>query len=149
MSPVDTNRLLADTSVTMPETLSITDLARYAVELTTRARDAARSLALAAGARKNAWLGAAADALLAREAEILAANARDIEQAPAFGLSAAAIDRLRLNRDRLASIAGALREVALLPDPIGEAIDSSVRPNGLIVTRVRVPLGVVFFIYES
>ena len=64
-------------------------------------------------------------------------------------MNSAAIDRLTLNRKRLEAIAAALHEVAALPDPVGEIIDSNVRPNGLLVTRVRVPLGVVFFIYES
>ncbi|MGH7201647.1 MAG: glutamate-5-semialdehyde dehydrogenase, partial [Planctomycetaceae bacterium] len=66
-----------------------------------------------------------------------------------YGLSSAAIDRLRLTEDRLESIAAALEQVVMLPDPVGEIIESNVRPNGLLVTKVRVPLGVVFFIYES
>jgi len=84
-----------------------------------------------------------------RSQELLVENERDLANAPGYGLSAAEIDRLRLTPSRLDGMAKALREVALLPDPIGETIDSTVRPNGLRVSRVRVPLGVVFFIFES
>jgi glutamate-5-semialdehyde dehydrogenase len=87
--------------------------------------------------------------LIARSSEILAENERDLAKAPEYGLTSAEIDRLRLTTSRLQGMAGALREVALLPDPIGETIESTVRPNGLRVSRVRVPLGVVFFIFES
>ena len=69
--------------------------------------------------------------------------------APEYGLTVAAIDRLRLTPSRLADMSAALRDVAMLPDPVGETIESTIRPNGLRVSRVRVPLGVVFFIYES
>lgn len=76
-------------------------------------------------------------------------NEKDLQQAPDYGLTDAQVDRLRLTESRLQGIATALEEVALLPDPIGEVIGSNTRPNGLMVTQVRVPLGVVFFIYES
>jgi len=82
-------------------------------------------------------------------AGILAENQNDLAAAPGFGLNTAAIDRLKLTPARLNSAAGALEEIAALPDPVGETIEGSVRPNGLSVARVRVPLGVVFFIYES
>ena len=117
--------------------------------LADRARAAARRLALAKGEQKDHWLRVAARALEDRAEEIQAANARDVAAAPGFGLNAAAIDRLTLNPKRLASIAQALREVANLPDPVGEVVRSSRRPNGLEVTQIRVPLGVVFMIYES
>lgn len=126
-----------------------TDLAAYAAELADKAQVASRALAVATGEQKNRWLRRAAELLRSRTDEILAANACDIEAAPGYGLSAAAIDRLRLSRSRLDGIACALDEIALLPDPVGELIEGGVCPNGLEVMRVRVPLGVVFFIYES
>lgn len=122
---------------------------KYADQLTSQARKASRVLAIATGGQKQRWLGRAADLLVARADDVVAANAIDIAKAPEFGLNSAAIDRLKLNRSRLESMATALSEVVALPDPVGEIIDSNVRPNGLLVTRVRVPLGVVFFIYES
>jgi len=123
--------------------------ADYARQLADRARHAARHLALATGAQKQQWLHTAADRLRSRSDEVLVRNEQDIASAPHHGLSSAAIDRLRLTPARLESVANALREVATLPDPVGEVIEGYVRPNGLRVERVRVPLGVVFFIYES
>jgi glutamate-5-semialdehyde dehydrogenase len=114
-----------------------------------QARLASRKLAVAPGGTKNAWLLRAAAALRERGEEILAANARDITAAPAHGLNDAGIDRLMLNEKRIAEISQSLADVAALPDPIGEAITSARRPNGLEVTQVRVPLGVIFMIYES
>src|SRR5205807_4925860 len=100
-------------------------------------------------ADKNRWLLAAADALEARSAELLDANARDVDAAPGYGLNAAAIDRLRLTPARIASAADGLRQVSALTDPVGEVREGGLRPNGLQVLKVGVPLGVVFFIYES
>jgi glutamate-5-semialdehyde dehydrogenase len=114
-----------------------------------RARLASRQLAVVRGDAKNRWLLESAEAIDARSGEILEANAEDVAQAPALGLNAAAVDRLTLNPKRLSSIRKALVDVAQLPDPIGEVVESSRRPNGLEVTRVRVPLGVIFMIYES
>ena len=119
----------------------------YADLLTKQARRASRELAIISGEQKQRWLHRSAELLVARSEEIVAANALDLKAAPDYGLNAAAIDRLKLTPTRLEAIASALREVASLPDPIGELLDSNVRPNGLLVTRVRVPLGVVFFIY--
>jgi glutamate-5-semialdehyde dehydrogenase len=127
----------------------MTDLFQYALDTATRARAASRELATATGGQKIAWLRRSAELIRSRTGELQEANARDLEKAPQYGLNTAAIDRLRLTGDRLAGIADALEQVALLPDPVGEIIESNVRPNGLLVTRVRVPLGVVFFIYES
>jgi len=127
----------------------MTDLVVYSRNLANRAQAASRALATVTGQRKIDWLRRSAALIRARSAELLAANARDLEAAGEYGLNAAAIDRLRLTEERLDSIAAALEQVAVLPEPIGEIIDSNVRPNGLLVTRVRVPLGVVFFIYES
>ncbi|MGD9853434.1 MAG: glutamate-5-semialdehyde dehydrogenase [Planctomycetaceae bacterium] len=127
----------------------MTELARYTRLLAEQAKTASRELAAATGGRKNDWLHRAAELIRNRGSDLIAANARDIAQAPEYGLTSAAIDRLRLTDERLEGMADALHEIALLPNPIGEIIDSNVRPNGLLVTRVRVPLGVVFFIYES
>lgn len=128
---------------------TITDFAHYARCVSQQAAEAARDLASVTGAQKNHWLCLTAAALRLRTSEILAANARDVEMAPSHGLNAAAIDRLTLTPQRLESLAKAVEEIVALQDPVGEVLDSSFRPNGLQVTRARVPLGVVFFIYES
>jgi glutamate-5-semialdehyde dehydrogenase len=114
-----------------------------------QARAAARVLAAATGAPKNDWLLRSADALEDRICEIVAANEQDLAAAATFGMSSSQIDRLRLTPDRIRSVAAALREVAALPDPVGRILHGSVRPNGLQVFKVGVPLGVIFFIYES
>ena len=101
------------------------------------------------GEQKNAWLLDSARLLVERSAGLVEANERDLAAAPGFGLTDAQIDRLRLTPHRIEAVARALEEIAMLPDPVGEVISSSVRPNGLDVQKVRVPLGVVFFIYES
>ena len=110
---------------------------------------AAREVALASTDTKNAALLAAADVLLARTDDVLAANAQDVAAAEAEGTSATVIDRLRLTAARVEAMADGLRQVAALPDPVGEVIDGWVRPNGLRMHRVRVPLGVVAIIYEN
>lgn len=127
----------------------MTDFNQYASEWADRARDASRELVVASGDQKNAWLRRSAELVRTRTAELAAANEKDISAAPGYGLTPAMVDRLRLTDERLEGIATALEEIALLPDPIGEIFESNVRPNGLVVTRVRVPLGVVFFIFES
>lgn len=114
-----------------------------------RAADAARLMAITSGAARNGWLKAAAAGLRQRCDEILAANQHDVDAAPGFGLNSAAIDRLRLDHKRLDGIARAIEEVAALPDPVGEVIHGGRRPNGLQVSQIRVPLGVIFMIYES
>ncbi len=131
------------------EVSALTDLAKYAREVASRARQAARQLAVATGAQKNDWLTRSAELIRERAATLLAANDRDCTAAQEAGLSAALIDRLRLTESRLEAIAHGLEQVAELPEPVGEIFESNVRPNGLLVTRVRVPLGVIFFIYES
>jgi glutamate-5-semialdehyde dehydrogenase len=113
------------------------------------ARAAARRLAVASTAEKNAALTALAAGLRADAGEILAANARDVGAARAAGKSAALVDRLTLNAKRLEEMAGAVEEVVVLPDPIGEIYDLKIRPNGLRVGRMRLPLGVVGIIFES
>ena len=118
-------------------------------ELGHRARSASRELALASTAAKDAALHAAADLLVERVGEVLAANATDVERATDAGTSATVIDRLRLTESRVEAMADGLRQVATLPDPVGEIVDGWVRPNGLRIHRVRVPLGVVGIIYEN
>jgi len=126
-----------------------TDLADYCRLAARRAKAAAAELAQASGAAKNAWLRQSAARLRERAADMLEANGADIAAASGFGLNEAQIDRLRLTPKRIDEIAHGLEEVAALPDPVGEVIESSVRPNGLQILKTRVPLGVVFFIYES
>jgi glutamate-5-semialdehyde dehydrogenase len=114
-----------------------------------RARAAARILARLSSAQKNAGLEAMAEALLASEAEILAANEKDLTAAREAGLSSAMLDRLTLNSKRLQAMAEGIRQVAALPDPVGEVLRDWTRPNGLRISKVRVPIGVVGIIYES
>lgn len=125
------------------------DLAAYCTDLGRRARAASRLLAAASGAAKNAWLLRAAEAVEQLRAEILTANERDLAGAREAGLSGAQIDRLRLTPERLRGVAAGLREVAALPDPVGQVRESRVRPNGLEIHKVGVPLGVILFLYES
>jgi len=113
------------------------------------ARAAAAVLATAPTATKAAALDAAAQALRDRAPQILAANAKDMARGEANGLTAALLDRLKLDDKRLEGIAAALENVARLPDPVGQVIDATERPNGLKLSRVRVPIGVVGIIYES
>jgi glutamate-5-semialdehyde dehydrogenase len=118
-------------------------------ELGRRAKAASRVLATTSTAAKDDALRGAADLLVARSAEILAANAVDVARAEADGVSATVVDRLCLTDARIEGMAGGLRQVAGLPDPVGEVLDGWVRPNGLRIQRVRVPLGVVAIIYEN
>ncbi|MGW5159437.1 glutamate-5-semialdehyde dehydrogenase [Nonomuraea wenchangensis] len=113
------------------------------------AREAAAELAPLPRAPKDRALRAIADALVAHAAEIVAANAEDVERARAEGTSEAMIDRLRLDEGRIAKIADAVREVADLPDPVGEVVRGSTLPNGLELRQLRVPLGVIGIIYEG
>ena len=113
------------------------------------AKEASRTLArLSADVKSQALRNVARD-LLAREAEVLAANARDIEAGRQSGLSEAVLDRLLLTRERLEGIAADVRQVSLLPDPIGEVFEMRTLPNGLQVGRKRVPLGVIAAVYDS
>ena len=117
--------------------------------LARRAKEASRPLATASSAEKDAGLLAAAELLEARTADVLEANARDVAAAQDAGIAPGLVDRLRLDASRIAAMAGGLRQVASLADPVGEVLDGWVRPNGLRISRVRVPLGVVAIIYES
>ena len=122
---------------------------RLISELAQAAREAQRVLARMDSAAKAAALHKAADAMRAAGPEILAANVRDLEAGRENGLSSALLDRLALDEDRLAGIADAVDAVADLPDPVGHIIDTSERPNGLAMSRVRIPIGVIGIIYES
>ena len=113
-----------------------------------KAKEAARFLACA-GARKDKALRAMADALVAHTEQILEANREDLEAARANGMRETMLDRLALTESRIASMAEGVRQVAAQADPIGEVVSGGVRPNGMRIRRVRVPLGVVGMIYES
>ncbi len=127
----------------------MTESRSYAQQLAQNARAAASELAPIAASRKNAWLQSVARALREDTDAIVAANARDLEAGVQSGLTNAMLDRLKLTPDRIESLAKAVEHIISLPDPVGEIIEGQRRPNGLFVSRVRVPLGVVFFIYES
>ncbi|MUL68394.1 glutamate-5-semialdehyde dehydrogenase [Mycobacterium sp. CBMA 234] len=126
-----------------------TDLRQQVHDAARRARVASRTLATLTTEAKNRALHAAADAVLAAAHAVLAANAGDIEAARAAGTAEAMIDRLALNPHRLDGIAAGLRQVAGLPDPVGEVLRGSTLPNGLQIRQQRVPLGVVGMVYES
>lgn len=130
-------------------TAETTDLYAQCRQIADQARQAASELTSIATAQKNRWLLESADALLEASQQILAANEQDLDAAASLELTTAQMDRLRLNDDRIATIAQGLREVAALPDPCGEVIEGRTTPAGLQLQRVRVALGVVFFIYES
>jgi glutamate-5-semialdehyde dehydrogenase len=127
----------------------INDLRKYCLEVAQNARRASTELASLGSGQKISWLKRAAELLRSGQSELAAANDLDLAAAPQFGLTPAQIDRLRLTPSVIESMAVGLEEIAALPEPIGEVIESSIRPNGLEVFKVRVPLGVVFFIYES
>lgn len=125
------------------------NLTQECLELANRAKAAALELQVLSSQVKNRWLLDAADRIEQAGESILIANAKDLELAPSYGLAESAIDRLRLDPARLSSIAKALRDVAALADPVGECLGGSIRPNGLQIQKVRVPIGVILFIYES
>lgn len=127
----------------------MTDSDTLIARVTANARSAARLLAGADDATKAAALRAAAAALRDSAADILAANAKDVDAAVAAGISPAMLDRLKLDAGRIAAMASAVEQVATLENPVGQIIDSRSRPNGLIMERIRVPVGVLGIIYES
>jgi len=128
---------------------ALTDPAALIADMGRRARVAAARLAETPTADKAKALVEAAKAIRAQGAAILAANAEDVARAQANGLTAAMIDRLKLDPARLEGVAAGLEAVAGLPDPVGQTIDEARRPNGLLLQRIRVPLGVIGIIYES
>ena len=126
-----------------------TDVEAAVQEVARRARAAATELAVATRAVKDAALAGMAEALLRSNADVLAANVRDVSAAQAAGTPEAIIDRLRLDESRVAAMAEGLRDVAGLPDPVGEVVRGSNLANGLELRQVRVPFGVVGIIYEA
>jgi len=145
------------TAVTVPGSTDAPAPARAVVSATredvlaaaSRSRAAAAELAQLTSATKDRALLTMADALLDRREEILAANELDVQAAVAVGTADSLVDRLRLNASRVDAMAGGLRELVGLPDPIGTIVRGSVLPNGLRLRQVRVPLGVVAIIYEA
>ena len=140
------DRLNADEPDSAPGASSVS---RTMAEMGRRARAAARRLALATPAEKNAALRAAAAALRRNAEAILAVNAADLGDARARGQTPAFMDRLSLDGTRLEAVAGAVESVAALPDPVGRVLATFERPNGLVIERVATPLGVVGVIFES
>lgn len=125
------------------------DVERLMTALGVQARDAAAALAQFPAAARNMAIEAAATQLRAQRAAILAANADDVEAATAIGLPGALLDRLRLDDARVEAMARSVEAVRALPDPLGRVLDEWTRPNGLVIRRVSVPLGVIGIIYES
>jgi glutamate-5-semialdehyde dehydrogenase len=133
----------------MNDLTASSDLHAHMLAMGDAARSASRALAKATTAAKNRALEAAADALAARENAILAANAEDVKGARAEGRDDAFIDRLKLTAKAIEAMADGLREIAQLPDPVGEVTGLTYRPSGIQVGKMRVPLGVIGIIYES
>lgn len=125
------------------------DVKQYMQQVGQQARQAARVLVRTPTGPKNKALLATAEAILARESELLAENRKDMEAGAAKGLDAALLDRLELNPQRIAAMADGLRQIAALADPVGEITDMNYRPSGIQVGKMRVPLGVIGIIYES
>jgi glutamate-5-semialdehyde dehydrogenase len=125
------------------------DIKRYMQNIGQSAREASRLIAKANTSAKNRALIAIADALVRDTAALVSENRKDLDNAKAAGLEAALIDRLILNEKTIASMAAGLRQIAELPDPVGEISDLKFRPSGIQVGKMRVPLGVVGIIYES
>jgi len=125
------------------------DFKEYAIKLAEQARAASRRLALLSAEKKNGALLAMAENLEKSEAEIEAANRKDLEAGEKAGLSSTLLDRLRVTPKRLKEMSEGLRQVASLPDPVGKVIDERTRPNGMVISRVRIPIGVIGIIYES
>jgi len=132
-----------------PERIANSDIEALMLEIGRRARDAARAMAIVPRDLKDQALAEAARALRANTAELLAANAQDLEAATARGTSGAFLDRLKLDENRIESIAKGLDDIAALDDPVGGVLTGWRRPNGLLIERVRTPLGVIGIIYES
>jgi glutamate-5-semialdehyde dehydrogenase len=137
------------TNLNVPGLGTFDDIAAYIDSVGNAARNAARALARADTASKNAALTATAAAIRRNESRLLAANAEDVRAARAAGNDAAFVDRLTLTPTAIAAMADGLLEIAALPDPVGEISDLRYRPSGIQVGMMRVPLGVVAIIYES
>jgi len=135
---------MANTAMKTPD--DITGLMR---EMGIKARQSARVLALASTGQKNKALAAMATSIRKNSADILSANQKDLEAARGRGTSGSFLDRLMLDTERLEAVAASLEDIAALADPVGDVIASWERPNGLQISRVRTPLGVIGIIYES
>jgi len=147
MSVIDQQQpVAAEPEVAAPPTTASRD---QVLASASRAKAAAAELSLLTSAAKDAALLAMADALLDRRDEVLAANELDVQAALAAGTADSLVDRLRLNTSRVDAMATGLRDLVALPDPVGTVVRGSVLPNGLHLTQVRVPLGVVAIIYEA
>jgi glutamate-5-semialdehyde dehydrogenase len=125
------------------------DISATMSDIGTRARAAAVALARAGSGDRDHALNRAAELIEERAEEILVANGRDMVAAESRGLSGAMLDRLRLDEDRVRAMAAGIRDIVALPDPVGQVMAEWTRPNGLLIQRVRVPLGVIGIIYES
>jgi len=125
------------------------DYKKYALRLAETAKNASREIAWLSSEEKNAALLSMAGLLERSRGEIKEANRKDLAAGEKAGLSAALLDRLRITPERLRAMADGLRDVAALDDPVGQVIDERIRPNGLVITRVRDPIGVIGIIYES
>jgi glutamate-5-semialdehyde dehydrogenase len=125
------------------------DLQQQILDLGRRARKAARDLARLSTEQKNAALLAMADEIMASQPAILSANEKDLKKAEVEALPPAMIDRLKLNEERITAMADGVRRVAALADPVGEVLREWARPNGMRISKVRVPIGVIGIIYES
>jgi glutamate-5-semialdehyde dehydrogenase len=146
-----TDMTITDMTIT---DMTITDSAQSDIDagvrgVARRAKEASRTLANAPRGIKDAALGAMADALVAASVAILDANAQDLDRERAAGMSAGLLDRLALTPERIRAIAAALRELAGLPDPVGEVVRGQTMANGLRIRQIRVPMGVVGMIYEA
>lgn len=129
--------------------LSDSEIEDYCRKIAENAKAASRMLLGLKGTQIDQWLKTAADQLVQNTDQIIEANHRDLDNADEYGLTAAQIDRLKLDENRIGGIAQGLRDIAMLDSPVGEVFESRQRPNGLVVNKIRVPLGVIFFIYES
>ena len=127
----------------------VADVQQFCLEVANRARQASRELITVNGDQVDQWLVASAAELVDKADAIIEANQHDLSNAEDLGLTAAQIDRLKLDPARIQGIAQGLQQISLLESPVGEVFESKRRPNGLRVDKVRVPLGVIFFIYES
>jgi glutamate-5-semialdehyde dehydrogenase len=134
---------------TASQQTSSTDIQHDMREVGERARVAARAMSRAETAAKDGALLAMAEEIERQTQALMAANGKDIEAGKVQGLDSAMLDRLELNAARIKSMAEGLRQIALLPDPVGEITDLNYRPSGIQVGRMRVPLGVIGIIYES
>jgi len=140
---------LTSTATANSNTPDVGDVAAYCNQLADQAQLASRSLASTKDSQRSAALDAVADRLIANTQKLIEANAKDLVTGKEMGLSDAMLDRLKLDESRVKKMADSVRQIAAQTDPIGEIIEGYVRPNGLRLQKVRVPLGVVLIIFES